>query len=110
MKRIKITIEVNAGTGYETTTQDVVTAVNDDADASALVVACWGAGAWDPEFVEHVLEEVTTGEAPWPDVHCFGLTADGSPIHRMAGGRSRIPGYAQPVLWKAGSLGGDSAA
>ncbi|MEG9528259.1 MAG: DUF1643 domain-containing protein [Hyphomicrobiales bacterium] len=71
------------------------------AKAAALVVACWGAGAWDPEFVDHVFEEITTGEAPWPDVHCFGLTADGSPIHPMARGRSRIPDHAQPVLWKA---------
>ncbi|WP_020095016.1 hypothetical protein [Methylobacterium sp. 285MFTsu5.1] len=49
------------------------------------------------------LEEITTGEAPWPDVHCFGLTADGSPIHPMARGRSRIPDHAQPMLWKEGS-------
>jgi hypothetical protein len=77
---------------------------------AALVVACWGAGAWDPEFVDHVLEEVTTGDAPWPDVHCFGLTADGAPLHPMARGRSRIPDHAQPVLWKAGTPGGSSAA
>ncbi|MGH1591750.1 SLOG family protein [Methylobacterium phyllosphaerae] len=38
-----------------------------------------GAADWarqrDPEFVDHVLEEITIGEEPWPDVHCFGLTA-----------------------------------
>lgn len=81
-----------------------------EAKAAALVVACWGAGAWDPEFVDHVLEEITTGEAPWPDVHCFWLTADGAPMHPMARGRSRIPDHARPVLWKAGSTGESSAA
>ena len=34
-----------------------------EAKAAALVVACWGAGVWDPEFVDQVLEEITTGEA-----------------------------------------------
>jgi hypothetical protein len=81
-----------------------------EAKAAALVVACWGAGVWDPEFVDHVLEEITTGEAPWPDVYCFGLTADGAPIHPMARARSRIPDYAKPVLWKVQERGGGSAA
>ena len=74
-----------------------------EAKAAALVVACWGAGAWDPVFVDHVLEEITTGEAPWPDVHCFGLSKDGHPMHPMARGRCRIPDHARPMLWKAGS-------
>jgi hypothetical protein len=74
-----------------------------EAKAAALVVACWGAGAWDPEFVDQALEEITTGEAPWPDIHCFGLTADGAPMHPMARGRSRIPDHAKPILWRSGS-------
>lgn len=81
-----------------------------EAKAAALVVACWGAGAWDPELVNHVLEAITTGEAPWPDVHCLGLTADGAPMHPMARGRSRIPDHARPVLWKSKKRGGGSAA
>ncbi|MBE7203881.1 MAG: DUF1643 domain-containing protein, partial [Parafilimonas terrae] len=74
-----------------------------EAKASALVVACWGAGAWDPEFVDQVLEEITTGEAPWPDIRCFGLTADGAPMHPMARGRFRIPDHARPMVWKEGA-------
>lgn len=62
-----------------------------EAKAAALVVACWGAGACDPHWTDHVLEEIQFGEAPWPDVHCFSLSKDGSPIHPMARGRSRIP-------------------
>ena len=74
-----------------------------EAKAAALVVACWGAVAWDLEFVDHVIEEITNGEEPWPDVHCFGLTADAAPLHPMARGRSRIRDQAKPVLWKTGS-------
>ena len=74
-----------------------------EAKAAALVVPCWGAGAWDPHWVDHVLEEIQSGEAPWPDLHCFGLSKDGHPIHPMARGRSRIRDDAQQVLWKAGT-------
>lgn len=77
-----------------------------EAKAAALVVACWGAGAWDPAFVDRVLGAIGAGEAPWPDVHCFGLTAGGAPIHPMARGRSRIPDHAKPVLWKVGARSG----
>lgn len=76
-----------------------------EAKAAALVVACWGAGAWDPMWVDHVLEQIQEGEAPWPDIHCFGLSKDGHPMHPMARGRSRIPDDAQPVLWKASNPG-----
>lgn len=72
----------------------------EEAKRAALVVACWGGGTWDPEYVEHVLEQVETGEAPWPTIHCFGRTKDGSPIHPMARGRARIPNHAQPQVWR----------
>ncbi|GJD36277.1 hypothetical protein FMGBMHLM_3194 [Methylobacterium aerolatum] len=74
-----------------------------EAKAAALVVPCWGAGAWDPQWVDHVLEAIRSGEAPWPDLSCFGLSKDGHPIHPMARGRSRIRDDTQPVLWRAGS-------
>ena len=72
-----------------------------EAKAAALVVACWGAGAWDPEFVDHVVEEITSGEAPWPDLHCLAVSRDGSPVHPMARGRHRVPDGATPKLWRA---------
>ncbi|MER2263543.1 DUF1643 domain-containing protein [Methylobacterium oxalidis] len=81
-----------------------------DAKQAALVVACWGAGAWDPEWVDHVIEEVQTGEAPWPDLHCFALSQGGHPVHPMARGRNRIPDHAQPVLWRAGTPSDGAAA
>ena len=71
-----------------------------EAKAAELVVACWGGGTWDPEYVDHVLEQVETGEEPWPTIHCFGRTQDGSPIHPMARGRNRIPDSAQPQVWR----------
>lgn len=75
-----------------------------EAKAAGLVVACWGAGAWDAEWVEHLLEGVQTGEEPWPDLHCFALSKDGHPLHPMARGRNRIPDDAQPMLWRAGGV------
>ena len=77
--------------------------VVEEAKRAALVVACWGAGAWDPEWVEHLCEQIQTGEAPLPDLHCFARSKDGSPVHPMARGRNRIPDHAQPMLWRAGS-------
>ncbi len=73
-----------------------------EAKAAALVVACWGAGTWDPEYVEHVCEQVQEGEAPWPDLMCFARSADGSPVHPMARGRHRVPDGVQPVVWRKG--------
>ncbi|MER2267176.1 DUF1643 domain-containing protein [Methylobacterium oxalidis] len=81
-----------------------------EAKAAALVVPCWGAGAWDPEWVDHVLEEVQTGEAPWPDLHCFAVSQGGHPVHPMARGRNRIPDHAKPVLWRAGTPSDGAAA
>lgn len=82
---------------------DVVTR---EAKAAALTVACWGAGAWDDEWVEHVVEGVMTGHEPWPDLHCFARSLDGSPVHPMARGRNRIPDHAQPMVWRSNSIPG----
>ncbi|WP_407528371.1 DUF1643 domain-containing protein [Methylobacterium oryzisoli] len=73
-----------------------------EAKAAALVVACWGAGTWDPEYVDHVCEQVQEGEAPWPDLMCFARSADGSPFHPMARGRHRVPDWVRPVVWRQG--------
>lgn len=72
-----------------------------EAKRAALFVACWGATAWDDAWVDHVVEEIQTGSAPWPDIHCFGKTAGGDPIHPMARGRHRVPDDALPVVWRA---------
>ncbi len=76
--------------------------VRAEAKAAALTVACWGVGTWDPHWVDHVVEDIQSGEAPWPDLHCFALAKDGSPVHPMARGRHRIPDHARPTLWRAG--------
>ena len=78
-----------------------VDVVASEAKRAALVVACWGAGAWDGEFVEHVIEEIMTGEAPYPAIHCLGRTFAGDPIHPMARGRHRVPDDAKPIIWRA---------
>lgn len=71
-----------------------------EAKAAALTVACWGSGTWDREFVDHAVEEIQTGEEPWPEIFCFARSKNGSPIHPMARGRNRISDDAQPLLWK----------
>ena len=65
---------------------------------------------WDPEWVDHVCEAIQSDEAPWPDLHCFARSKDGSPVHPVARGRNRIPDHAQPVLWRAGSTSEGAAA
>jgi hypothetical protein len=76
-----------------------------EAKRAALVVACWGAGTWDPDWVEHVIEEVQFGEEPWPDIHCLGTSRSGAPKHPMARGKERVPDNAQPSLWRAARPG-----
>ena len=69
--------------------------------AAMLTVACWGAAVWDLDWVDHAVEEITTGGEPWPHIYCFGRTESGAPIHPMARGKHRIPDNAQPLLWRA---------
>lgn len=72
-----------------------------EAKRAALVVPCWGASAWDDFLVDHVIEHIQSGEAPWPDLYCLGKTSAGDPKHPMARGHHRIPDDQQPVLWRA---------
>jgi hypothetical protein len=74
-----------------------------EAKSAHLVVACWGAIAADEGWIDHVVEEITTGPAPWPSIHAFGFTNSGAPTHPMARGRNRVPDDARPILWKHGT-------
>ncbi len=65
------------------------------------VFVCWGNIAWDHDWIEHVVEEIQTGEAPWPDLWCWGKTKSGAPTHPMARGKHRIPKDQTPILWRA---------
>ena len=65
------------------------------------VFVCWGNIAWDDDWIEHVVEEIQTGEAPWPDLWCWGTTKSGAPTHPMARGKHRLPWDAAPVLWRS---------
>lgn len=81
-----------------------VDVVEREAKRAALMVACWGAGAaWNNSAEHHLdyfVECITTGDEPWPDIHCLGKTASGAPIHPMARGRHRIPDDVQPQIWR----------
>ncbi|BAQ44341.1 DUF1643 domain-containing protein [Methylobacterium aquaticum] len=80
--------------------QENLGVVVEEAKRAAVVVACWGAGTWDPEWVDHLCEQVQTGEEPWPDLMCLGVTADQSPIHPLARGRARVPDGATLKVWR----------
>lgn len=73
-----------------------------EAKRAALVVACWGAGTWDEMWTSEIVSRITAGDEPWPDIHCFGRTGSGDPIHPMARGRNRVLDDQQPVLWREG--------
>ncbi len=71
------------------------------AKAADQVFVCFGAIAWDDEWIEHVLEEIQCGVEPWPDLWCWGKTQAGAPKHPMARGKHRIPINQRPILWRA---------
>lgn len=71
------------------------------AKAADQVFVCWGAIAHDNEFIEHVCEQVQSGDAPYPDLWCWGTNLDGSPKHPMARGKHRIPRDQKPIMWRS---------
>lgn len=71
-----------------------------EAKRAAIVIACWGAIAWDDYWIDHVVEQIQSGEAPWPDIYCFGTTQDGAPMHPMARGKHRLPPDVEPKPWR----------
>lgn len=75
--------------------------VTDEAKRANTVFAGWGAIAWDDDWIEHVVEGIQTGVAPWPDLWCWGTTKSGAPTHPMARGKHRIAHDQRPILWRA---------
>lgn len=71
------------------------------AKSAAQVFVCWGAIAWDALWIDHVVEEIQSGEAPYPDLWCWGRTESGAPKHPMARGKHRIPADQKAILWRA---------
>lgn len=70
------------------------------AKRATQVFVCWGAIAWDDLWVESVVEEVQSGEAPWPDLWCWGTTGGGAPKHPLARGAHRIAADQPPIMWR----------
>lgn len=65
------------------------------------VFVCWGAIAWDTDWINHVVEQIQFGEEPFPDLWCWGTTAAGAPKHPMARGKHRIQKHQPAILWRA---------
>src|SRR5262245_2717467 len=61
-----------------------------EAQSADLIVAAWGAGAWD---ADHVAEYVRAIDRP---LYCPGLTSDGSPKHPLARGKRFVPADIEP--------------
>ena len=75
--------------------------VAEEAQRATLVMAAWGAGAWDEFLTDHIIEEIRAHSEPVP-LLCLGKTAGGDPKHPLARGTHRVPDDQQPILWKAG--------
>lgn len=71
------------------------------AKAAHKVFVCWGAIAWDDLWVDQVVEEIQTGEAPYPDLWCWGTTGSGAPKHPMARGKHRMAWDQKPIIWRS---------
>jgi hypothetical protein len=71
------------------------------AKAADQVFVCWGAIAWDSDWIEHIVEQIQTGAPPYPDLWCWGTTASGAPKHPLARGVHRISPRQQPILWRS---------
>lgn len=65
------------------------------------VFVCWGAIAWDDGWVDHVVEEIQSGVAPYPPLWCWGFNLDGSPRHPASRGRHRLPANPPARIWRA---------
>lgn len=71
-----------------------------EAKLASCVVACWGAIAEDSMWIDHIIEAITTGVEPYPDIFCLGRTLAGDPKHPMARGKHRIPRDSKFQLWR----------
>ena len=96
--------EIDAGSNWsarDTLHYVNLPAVVQAAKAADQVFVCWGAIAHDHAWISHVVEEIQFGEAPYPDLWCWGTTRDGAPKHPMARGKHRIARDQRPILWRA---------
>lgn len=71
------------------------------AKSAHQVFVCWGNIAWDDVWIDHVIEQIQTGEEPWPDMWCWGKTASGAPKHPLARGKHRMSIDQPATIWRA---------
>ncbi|GJM12758.1 MAG: hypothetical protein DHS20C12_11610 [Pseudohongiella sp.] len=74
--------------------------VVDESKAADQVFVCWGAIAWDQDWVEYVIDEIQSNESPWPHLWCWGFNHNGAPKHPMARGKHRILANQKALLWR----------
>lgn len=70
-----------------------------EAKRAAVVIAAWGASAWDPAWVRNMVEELIGGKRVCRDLFRLGVTESGAPKHPMARGKHRVPDDQQPEAW-----------
>ncbi|NTX54831.1 DUF1643 domain-containing protein [Myxococcus sp. CA039A] len=76
---------------------DTVVAALLAAPETAVVIAAWGSHDNNLERITGVMALV---RAAGRSLHCLGLTADGSPKHPLARGKSFVPYSQQPLAYE----------
>lgn len=74
------------------------------AKSLSQVFVCWGAIAWDQNWIDFVVEAIQEGPEPWPDLWCWGTTKNGAPKHPLARGKHRILVDQKPQIWRPGTM------
>lgn len=66
------------------------------------IFVCWGAIAWDNDWIAKVSRDVVTVAQHDNALWCWGTTMDGSPKHPLARGRHRISAEQPAEVWVLG--------
>lgn len=75
---------------------DLIVALARSADQ---IFACWGAIAWDRDWIAHVCNQIGVSAGSEMILWCWGQTKDGAPKHPLARGKHRIEPRVQPEIW-----------
>ena len=80
--------------------QSNLASVVEQSETAHQIFVCWGAIAWDLDWIEFFVEEVGQYYMPVDGLWCWGTTKNGAPKHPMARGKHRIPADQEPILWR----------
>jgi hypothetical protein len=67
--------------------------------SASQVFVCWGAIAWDAEWISTVCNAILADRLRDPNLWCWGRTKNGSPKHPLARGSHRISRDQPAIPW-----------